>query len=100
MSTCSLSLLCPPELEAKVCDLLLIEPEVTLFSSNSAFTHGLHPTQLDPLEKVIGRGHSIHIQLVLDETQVQQILIRLKTNLPRAGIRYWICPVLSMGEIL
>lgn len=100
MSACSLSLLCSPELESRVCDLLLIEPEVNLFSSNHAFTHGLHPNHLDPLEKVLGRGDSVHIQLLVDQAQAEQILARLKTHLPRAGIRYWLSPVIAQGEIV
>lgn len=99
MTSCCLTLLCTPELEEKLLDLLLVEPDITLFTSTSSFTHGLHPAQLDRLEKVLGRGHSVSIQLLMAQSHAADLLHRLRTSLAGAGIIYWLTPVLDAGEL-
>lgn len=99
MTLCCLTLLCPPELEEKVLDLLLVESAVTLFTSQPSFTHGLHPQSLDRLEKVLGRGHSVNIQLLLDESTAQGVLERLRRSLRDTGVTFWMTHVLATGEL-
>lgn len=99
MTLCCLTLLCPPELEEKILDLLLVDTAVTLFSSAPSFTHGLHPQSLDRLEKVLGRGHSVSIQLLLDRTAADALLERLRASVAGTGVTYWMTHVLDTGEL-
>lgn len=99
MTLCCLTLLCPPELEEKIVDLLLVDAAAPLFSSAPSFTHGLHPQSLDRLEKVLGRGHSVSIQLLLDQNGATALLDRLRATLRGTGVTYWATHVLDTGEL-
>ncbi|HNE33663.1 DUF3240 family protein [Agitococcus lubricus] len=99
MTSCCLTLLCTPELEEKLLDLLLVDPEIKLFTSASSFTHGLHPKSLDQLEQVLGRGHSVTIQILLTQPDAEALLERLRSSISGAGIQYWLTPVLAAGEL-
>lgn len=99
MTRCCLTLLCAPELEEKLLDLLLVEAPSEVFTSAPSFTHGLHPQHLDPVERVLGRGHSMHIQLLLEQATAEALLGRLRSQLAGTGVRYWLLPVLDEGEI-
>ena len=99
MTRCCLTLLCAPELEEKILDLLLVEAPADVFTSAASFTHGLHPQHLDPVERVLGRGHSVLIQLLLEQEAATTLLDLLRLRLAGAGLRYWLLPVLAEGEI-
>ncbi len=99
MTLCCLTLLCPPELEEKILDLLLVEASVRLFTSAPSFTHGLHPQSLDRLEKVLGRGHSVSIQLLLNGEAAAALLDSLRATLTGTGVTFWMTHVLDTGEL-
>ncbi len=99
MTLCCLTLLCTPELEEKILDRLLLEPAVSLFTSAPSFTHGLHPQTLDRLEKVLGRGHSVSIQLLLDQIEAEALLDRLRDTIGGTGVTYWMTHILATGEL-
>ena len=99
MTLCCLTLLCPPELEEKIVDLLLVDAAAPLFSSAPSFTHGLHPQSLDRLEKVLGLGHSVSLQLLLDRTAADALLERLRSIMAGTGVTYWMTHVLDTGEL-
>ncbi len=99
MADVCLSLLGAPELEEKLLDRLLMTPVIATFTSQSAASHGGHPAELDPTEQVLGRGHAVLVQAVLDESDAQALLADLCQVFAGSGLRYWLCPVLSQGEL-
>lgn len=100
MNRCCLELLGTPELEEKIVDMLLVESGTEVFTTAPSFTHGLHHALLDPLEKVLGRDHSVSIRLLMTQEQARELVQRLRERFPGSGVRYWISPVLEEGEIL
>lgn len=99
MSERCLTLLCPPELEEKLLDLLLMSPNVKLFTSTVAFAHGLAHEHLDQTEQVLGRARATEIKVLLAATEQTALLTSLRTQFAGAGLRYWMTTVLEAGEI-
>ena len=57
MSELCLTLLCPPAIEEKLLDLLLMSPNIaTVFTSTPTAAHGLAHENLDQTEQVLGRA--------------------------------------------
>jgi len=99
MTDVCLCLLVAPEIEEKVLDQLLISPVTTTFSSHPAASHGGHPASLDPREQVLGRGDAALIQVLLSAADAAVLLDELRQLFQGSGLRYWLSPVLTQGEI-
>jgi hypothetical protein len=98
MSDLCLTLLCPPALEERVLDTLLMIPEIVLFSSSRAAVHGVHPERLSASEQVLGLAVMTQIQALLHEADRTRLLARLKDSFAGTGLRYWLTPVIETGE--
>ncbi|MEO8137864.1 MAG: DUF3240 family protein, partial [Betaproteobacteria bacterium] len=62
MAELCLTLLCPPAVEEKLLDLLLMLPNAVVFTSTPAAIHGLAVGTLDRTEQVLGRALGTQIQ--------------------------------------
>ena len=98
MTELCLTLLCPPALEEKLLDLLLISPEVSLFTSALAASHGGSATRLSSTEQVLGRAFVTQIDVVFDEANKEMVLTRIRQQFSGTGLRYWITSILERGE--
>jgi len=94
-----LNLLCPPEAEERVLDLLLDSAEDRLFTSSLAFSHGANHAQLSSLEQVMGRSKSALVQVLATRNELDALLSQLTANCPGVGLRYWVTQVALEGEI-
>lgn len=99
MADICLTLLCAPQVEEKVLDLLLVSPDVKLFTSTASAVHGLDHKQLDQTGQVLGRSRAIQIQAIADAGALQGLLDGLRGQLAGATLRYWVTPVAAMGVI-
>ncbi len=99
MSELCLTLLCPPALEEKLLDLLLMAPEASLYTSTTVAAHGLNFGRLSASEQVMGRATATQIQVLLEATQKATLLQALQTQFAGAGLHYWFTPVTEMGSI-
>lgn len=99
MAKFCLTLLCPPSVEEKLFDLLLATSEGDVFTSMAAATHGLAHNSLSPADQVLGRSASAQIQTILEESDVEQLLAKLRSEFRGAGVRYWAYPLTLEGEI-
>jgi hypothetical protein len=100
MADICLTLLCTPQVEEKVLDLLLVSPDVKLLTSMPTAVHGLDHKQLDQSEQVLGRARATQIQAIADACAVQSLLDGLRGKLAGAALRYWVTPVAGMGVIV
>ena len=100
MIECNLTLLCPPTLEEKLLDALLMLPQVAVFTSTETAAHGLVSGQLNAMEQVLGRALVTQIQVLLTATDKDVVLEAIRREFAGAGVRYWITPVIQEGEIL
>lgn len=98
MNELCLTLLCPPALEEKLLDLLLISPEVSLFTSASAAAHGTSAAEMSSTEQVLGRAFVTQIQVLFAEANKEVVLTSIRQQFSGTGLRYWITPVLERGE--
>ena len=99
MSQLCLSILCPPAVEEKLLDLLLLLPAVAVFTSAPAAAHGLAFGDLNPTEQVLGRAFATQVQVIIQVADKPALLGSIQAQFAGAGLRYWITPVLEEGEI-
>lgn len=99
MSELCLTLLCPPAQEERVLDMLLMIPEITVFTSSRAAAHGLHHASLSAGEQVLGLAVMTQVQALLSGPERDAVLAELKRKLAGSGLRYWLTPVLESGEL-
>ncbi len=92
-----LTVLCPPSMEEKLLDMLLLFDGVSMFSSAPVAVHGLAPDGLSQAEQVMGRALASEVRLVITENVAQALRDSLETEFAGAGLRYWTTPVLASG---
>lgn len=99
MSDLCLTILCPPAVEEKLLDLLLMSPNAAVFTSSPTAAHGLTFGVLNQTEQVLGRAFSTQIQVVIPDVAKTALLDGIRKQFGGAGLRYWITPVIETGEI-
>ena len=100
MSELCLTLLCPPAIEEKLLDLLLMSPDiVTVFTSTVTAAHGLPHEDLDQTEQVLGRARATEVEVIFAESDKAALLESLRQQFASTGLRYWVTTVIEAGEI-
>lgn len=99
MSELCLTLLCPPAVEERLLDLLLMSPEAVVFTSTATAEHGLAFGHLSPTEHVLGRSLATQVQVLFAETDKAALLGNIQQQFAGAGLRYWVTTVVEAGEI-
>ena len=99
MSELCLTLLCPPQAEERLLDLLLMLPNTTDFTSTPTAAHGLTHENMDQTEQVLGRARATEVEVIFAADDKAALLDALRQQFVGAGLRYWITPVIESGEI-
>ena len=99
MSECCLTLLCPPGLEEKLLDLLLMSPDAAVFTSAPTAAHGLAFGRLSATEQVLGRALATQVQVLLADEDKEPVLSAIRREFAGVGLRYWVLPILEKGEV-
>ena len=99
MTELHLTVLCPPEIEEKLLDFLLLTPEVRMFISAPTAAHGLRLGDLSPAEQVLGRARMIKVEALLSDEHKDALLTVFRRTFARTGVRYWLLPVVESGEM-
>lgn len=99
MSELCLTLLCPPAVEEKLLDLLLMSPNATVFTSTPTAAHGLAVENLSQTEQVMGRARATEIQVIFAATEKSALLEHIRRQFAGAGLRYWVTTVVESGEL-
>lgn len=92
------SLICGPQLQEKLLDMLLVHFGSEVFLSVPISSHGTDARRLSPLEQVLGRKHSIFVQVLLTAEEAQELQRLLHKDFSGTAIRYWASPVALEGE--
>lgn len=100
MSELCLTLLCPPALEEKLLDLLLMSPEAAVFTSAPVAAHGLAFGRLSASEQVLGRAQATQVQVLLALAHKDALLAAVQMQFSGAGLRYWLTPIAEEGAIV
>lgn len=99
MAELCLTLLCPPAIEEKLLDLLLLSPEAAVFTSTPTSEHGAAFGRLSQTEQVLGRALATQVQVLLAAKDKEAILEAIRQQFAGAGLRFWVTPVIEAGEI-
>ena len=99
MSELCLTLVCPPAVEERVLDLLLLTPTVTFFTSTPIAAHGMPHEDMDQTEQVLGRARVTEIQVILAADDKAVLLDAIRQQFAGAGLRYWVTTVAEAGVI-
>ncbi len=94
-----LTLLCPPAVEEKLLDLLLLSPNATVFTSAPTAAHGLAFGSFNQTEQVLGRAFATQVQVIFADIDKAALLGQIQQQFAGAGLRYWVTPVVEAGEI-
>jgi hypothetical protein len=97
MSDLNCSILCPPDVEEKLLDQLLIEFPDEMFTSTPTFGHGIAHGAMNPDEQVLGRARALLIQIVLNRAAWQTLRALLARDFAGTGVRYWVTSVSEEG---
>ncbi|MHB0975238.1 MAG: DUF3240 family protein [Thiobacillus sp.] len=100
MSELCLTLLCPPAVEEKLLDLLLLSPNATVFTSTPTAAHGLAHENLDQTEQVLGRARATEVEVIFAAADKAALLEAIHQQFAGAGLRYWLTTVVEAGEIV
>jgi hypothetical protein len=99
MSKFCLALLCPPQIEEKLLDTLLVTVVDGIFTSTPTFSHGTAHGRMDSVEQVMGRSRSVKIEILVAEEEMARLLKVLRESFAGTGVRYWALPLAAEGEI-
>lgn len=94
-----LNLVCPPNVEEGLLDLLLQTDEIEIFTSFSTNSYGGDAQRLSAAEQVLGRSRSVQLQVLLNGTVLNVLIERIQASFSGSGVRYWSTPIVSEGEI-
>ncbi len=99
MSKFCLALVCPPAIEEKLLDALLVSAGDEVFTSTPTFSHGTAHGRMANLEQVMGRSHSVKVEIIVTEGEMTRLLQTLRESFKGTGLRYWAWPLADEGEI-
>lgn len=99
MSNFCLVLVCPPEIEEKLLDTLLVTAGDEIFTSTPTFSHGTAHGAMASVEQVMGRARSVKVEILVTEDEMKRLVEALRISLAGTGLRYWALPLAAEGEI-
>lgn len=99
MSEFCLAIVCPPSIEEKLLDALLVSAGNEIFTSTPTYSHGTAPGRMANLEQVMGRSHSVKVEILVTEEEMTRLLQTLRASFKGTGLRYWAWPLAAEGEI-
>lgn len=99
MSEFCLTMVCAPDIEEKLLDVLLSAVGNEVFTSSPSFSHGTAQGRLSNVEQVMGRSRSVQVQIIVTEVEMAQLLELLRESFGGTGLRYWATPLAAQGEI-
>lgn len=99
MSEFCLALVCPPAIEEKLLDALLVSAGNEIFTSTPTYSHGTAHGRMASLEQVMGRSHSVKVEIIVTEEEMTRLLQTLRESFKGTGLRYWAWPLAAEGEI-
>lgn len=100
MTELCLTILCPPAVEEKLLDLLLLSPNAAVFTSARTAAHGLAFGNLSQTEQVLGRAFATQVQVIIPIADKLDLLGSIQAQFAGAGLRYWTSPIIEAGEIV
>ena len=86
-----------PDLEEDLVDYLLSLESIGGFTSYSVRGHGDHDN-LSVAEQVSGRRKRLQVEIIIEESQMQSLLVGLTGNVGR-DFNWWQQPIIASGSL-
>lgn len=99
MESALLTLNVPPALEEALVDWLLEQPHVQGFTSMQVYDRGSGASVMSVGEQVLGRQKRLQFMVHGEMRALQALLQDLRLAYPRAGLHYFLSPIISGGPI-
>ena len=97
MSEVCCSLVCPPGVEEKLLDTLVMAFSDRVFASTPTFAHGVAHGAMSSAELVLGRARCSLVQILLRAQEWTTLKTLLTREFAGTGVRFWVTPVLEEG---
>ncbi len=98
MSDYSLSILCPPSVEERLLDALMVIDGIDVFTTTPTYLHGLQQ-RATAMEQVTGRRRATLIYVLVSQPVLERVRESLRRDFVGAGLRYWIAPLMDVQEL-
>jgi len=99
MQLCLLTLIAAPSLEDALVDWLLVQDDISGFSSSSIDGHGSRESGMSLMEQVTGRQKRVQFLIHTDITVAERLIEKLKTQFLGAQLHYYVTPIIMYGAI-
>ena len=93
-----LTIIAPPTMEEELIDWLLIQDNITGFTSQASNGHG-SGHEMSLAEQVTGRRRRITFWVELEKKLAESTLAELKQTFSGSGLHYWLLPLAESGSI-
>ena len=100
MAKFCLTLICAPQIEEKLLDMLLVEVDDAAFTSVPTFSHGAMPNRLSNAEQVMGRRRAMQIEIIVAEDELNRLTELIRKIFKGTGLRYWSTVLHAEGDVL
>ena len=97
MSDLACSILCPPAVEEKLLDALLLRYSNELFTSAPTFAHGVAHGAMSTSEQVLGRARNVLVQILLTRREWDELRTVLASEFAGTAIRWWVHAISEEG---
>lgn len=99
MQQALLTLIVSPELEETLVDWLLEQEHVHGFTSMQVYGHGSGISTMTVGEQVMGRQKRTQFMVHGETPGLERLLQGLRQAYPKAGLHYFLSPLISAGPI-
>ena len=99
MQLCLLTLIAAPSLEDALVDWLLVQDEISGFSSSSIDGHGSRESGMSLMEQVTGRQKRVQFLIHTNITVAERLIQKLRVDFIGTGLHYFVLPVSTYGSI-
>jgi hypothetical protein len=96
---CLLTLIAAPTMEETLIDWLLMQDDISGFSSTEIYGHGSRSIHLSLLEQVTGRQKRVQMMIHTEKETATRLVTALKSKYPNTGLHYLITPIVEAGQI-
>ena len=93
-----LTIIAPPAMEEVLIDWLLMQADITGFTSQTANGHG-SGHEMSLAEQVTGHRRQITFMIKLQKIKAESILTGLEQTFSGSGLHYWLVPLSKSGSI-
>ncbi|MGB4811509.1 MAG: DUF3240 family protein [Methylophilaceae bacterium] len=99
MTPCLLTLITSPSLEEAMIDWLLMQTEISGFSTSKIDGHGAREKSYSALEQVTGRQKKLQFVVHTETTIAAELVAQLKQKFKNTGLHYYITPIIEFGSV-